>query len=160
LQTVSSSRFTKWLQLTHVIAESDGLALVAVLAGRSKARLPTGHPSWPTCQGTNPTLVLRARVHEWSLPAGWPARTAYTGTGRASFGYRCMKIGWVATSPQVHVSFDTNGDRPAEAGHPVERVTSDLGWFCCNVWHWSQVIREVFTHVPTALIGLWFTRSG
>jgi hypothetical protein len=22
---------------------------------------------------------IKARVHEWSLPAGWPARTAYTG---------------------------------------------------------------------------------
>ena len=50
---------------------------------RSKARLPTGHPSWPTRQGTSPTLVLGARVHMWLLPAGWPARTAYTGTGRA-----------------------------------------------------------------------------
>jgi hypothetical protein len=41
----------------------------------------------------------------------------------------CMKIGWVAaTPPQLHVSFDTNGDRHAEAGHLVERVTSDLGF--------------------------------
>src|SRR3954451_18284127 len=45
---------------------------------RSTARLPTGHPSWSACRGTGPTLVLLARVHEWSLPTGWPARSAYT----------------------------------------------------------------------------------
>ena len=28
---------------------------------RSKARLPTGHPSWPTRRGTCPITVLRAR---------------------------------------------------------------------------------------------------
>src|SRR3954463_5733666 len=53
------------------------------LYGRSRARLPTGHPSWPTCQGTGPTLVLVARVRNWSLPTGRLARSAYTGTDRA-----------------------------------------------------------------------------
>src|SRR5829696_1312593 len=53
------------------------------LYGRSWARLPTGHPSWPTCRGTGPTLVLVARVRNWSLPTGRLARSAYTGTDRA-----------------------------------------------------------------------------
>jgi hypothetical protein len=39
-----------------------------------------------------------------------------------------MKMGWVAGPLQLHVSFDTNGDRHTEAGHLVERVTSDLGF--------------------------------
>src|SRR6187397_2938423 len=38
---------------------------------------------WPTCRGTSPTLVLAARVREWSLPTGRPARSAYADTGRA-----------------------------------------------------------------------------
>src|SRR5215218_6823294 len=50
------------------------------LYGRSRARLPTGHPSWPTCQGTGPKLVLVARVRNWSLPTGRLARSAYTRT--------------------------------------------------------------------------------
>src|SRR5271166_3837661 len=29
---------------------------------RSTARLPTGHPSWPTCRGTRPIEVFQARV--------------------------------------------------------------------------------------------------
>lgn len=33
-----------------------------------------------------------------------------------------MKIGWAAIPRQRHVSFDTNGDRHAEAAHLVERV--------------------------------------
>src|SRR3954447_18619760 len=53
------------------------------LYGRSRARLPTGHPSWPTCRGTGPKLVLVARVRNWSLPTGRLARSAYTGTDRA-----------------------------------------------------------------------------
>src|SRR3954467_6772419 len=53
------------------------------LYGRSRARLPTGHPSWPVCRGTDPRLVLVARVHGWSLPTGRLARSAYTGTDRA-----------------------------------------------------------------------------
>src|SRR5215210_2382393 len=52
------------------------------LYGRSRARLPTGHPSWPACRGTDPRLVLVARVHGWSLPTGRLARSAYTGTDR------------------------------------------------------------------------------
>src|SRR3954466_9597257 len=54
-----------------------------ILYGRSRARLPTGHPSWPVCRGTDPRLVLVARVHGWSLPTGRLARSAYTGTDRA-----------------------------------------------------------------------------
>src|SRR4051794_16859649 len=56
---------------------------------RSRARLPTGHPSWPACRGTDPRLVLVARVHGWSLPAGRLARSAYTRLDRALPGYRC-----------------------------------------------------------------------
>jgi hypothetical protein len=56
---------------------------------RSEARLPTGHPSWPACRGTGPKLVLMARVHKGLLPAGRPARPAYTRTRRALPGYRC-----------------------------------------------------------------------
>ena len=63
------------------------------LYGRSRARLPTGHPPWPACRGTGPTLVLMARVHGWLLPAGRPARPAYTRTGRALPGYRCTNHG-------------------------------------------------------------------
>src|SRR3954468_21878285 len=59
------------------------------LYGRSRARLPTGHPSWPACRGTDPRLVLVARVHGWSLPAGQLARSAYTRTDRAFPRYRC-----------------------------------------------------------------------
>src|SRR5215213_5415659 len=59
------------------------------LYGRSGARLPTGHPSWPACRGTDPRLVLVARVHGWLLPTGRLARSAYTGTDRALPGYRC-----------------------------------------------------------------------
>src|SRR5215204_4299053 len=55
---------------------------------RSRARLPTGHPSWPACRGTDPRLVLVARVHGGSLPAGRLARSAYTRTDRALPGYR------------------------------------------------------------------------
>src|SRR4051794_2300451 len=58
------------------------------LYGRSRARLPTGHPSWPACRGTDPRLVLVARVHGWSLPAGRLARSAYTRTDRAFPRYR------------------------------------------------------------------------
>ena len=43
---------------------------------RSRAQLPTGRSSWPTRRDTSPTLVLWARVHERSLPAGQPARLA------------------------------------------------------------------------------------
>src|SRR3954451_23384704 len=53
------------------------------LYGRSRAQLPTGHPSWPTCRGTDPRLVLVARVHGWSLPTGRLARSAYTCPDRA-----------------------------------------------------------------------------
>src|SRR4051812_23164720 len=63
------------------------------LYGRSRARLPTGHPSWPACRGTDPRLVLVARVHGWSLPAGRLARSAYTRTDRALPGYRCTDQG-------------------------------------------------------------------
>src|SRR4051812_29877468 len=61
------------------------------LYGRSRARLPTGHPCEPACRGTDPRLVLVARVHGWSLPAGRLARSAYTHThtDRALPGYRC-----------------------------------------------------------------------
>src|SRR5215207_637756 len=59
------------------------------LYGRSRARLPTGHPSWPVCRGTDPRLVLVARVHGGSLPTGRLARSAYTRTDRAVPGYRC-----------------------------------------------------------------------
>src|SRR3954453_18002065 len=53
------------------------------LYGRSGARRPTGHPSWPACRGTDPRWVLVARVHGWLLPTGRLARSAYTGTDRA-----------------------------------------------------------------------------
>src|SRR3954453_13337866 len=59
------------------------------LYGRSRAQLPTGHPSWPVCRGTDPRLVLVARVHGWSLPTGRLARSAYTRLDRALPEYRC-----------------------------------------------------------------------
>ena len=67
------------------------------LYGRSRARLPTGHPSWPTCRGTGLKLVLVARVRNWSLPTGRLARSAYTGTDRAlpDIG---AQFGWWAQS--------------------------------------------------------------
>src|SRR5918994_4844767 len=52
----------------------DGLP-IPVLA--LVARLPTGHPSWPTRRGTCPTLVLKARGGQWPLPASWLAWPAY-----------------------------------------------------------------------------------
>src|SRR5215211_5327247 len=68
------------------------------LYGRSRARLPTGHPSWPTCRGTGPTLVLVARVRNWSLPTGRLARSAYTGTDRAlpDTGAKLLPWAWAA----------------------------------------------------------------
>src|SRR3954468_4142 len=66
---------------------------------RSRARLPTGHPSWPACRGTDPRLVLVARVHGWSLPAGRLARSAYTRLDRALPGYRCTDHGCGRTDP-------------------------------------------------------------
>src|SRR3954466_67674 len=60
------------------------------LYGRSKARLPTGHASWPTRRGTCPIMVLTARSGRWLLPTSWPAWRAYNvclpDTCR---GYRC-----------------------------------------------------------------------
>src|SRR3954454_24432675 len=47
------------------------------LYGRSKARLPTGHASWPTRRGTCPIMVLTARSGRWLLPTSWPAWRAY-----------------------------------------------------------------------------------
>src|SRR4051812_23903950 len=47
------------------------------LYGRSKARLPTGHASWPTRRGTSPIMVLTARSGRWLLPTSWPAWRAY-----------------------------------------------------------------------------------
>src|SRR6185503_18895088 len=47
------------------------------LYGRSKARLPTGHASWPTRRGTCPIMVLMARSGRWLLPTSWPAWRAY-----------------------------------------------------------------------------------
>src|SRR3954467_11835882 len=67
------------------------------LYGRSRARLPTGHPSWPTCRGTGPKLVLVARVRNWSLPTGRLARSAYTGTDRA-LPDTGAQFGWWAQS--------------------------------------------------------------
>jgi hypothetical protein len=32
-------------------------------------------------------------MHEWLLPAGWPAQTAYIGTDCVYFRYRCMNTG-------------------------------------------------------------------
>src|SRR5215203_1862611 len=92
------------------------------LYGRSAARLPTGHSSWPACQGTSPTLVLRARVHEWSLPAGWPAQTAYIGTDCVYFRYRCMNAPAGAFCPSLSGLFDPNRDRHAKMGHAVQYV--------------------------------------
>src|SRR3954470_24720943 len=67
------------------------------LYGRSRARLPTGHPSWPVCRGTDPRLVLVARVRNWSLPTGRLARSAYTGTDRAlpDTGAKLRPSAWV-----------------------------------------------------------------
>src|SRR4051812_42426151 len=48
------------------------------LYGRSKARLPTGHASWPTRRGTCPIMVLTARSGRWLLPTSWPAWRAYS----------------------------------------------------------------------------------
>jgi len=42
---------------------------LSTLYGRSKARLATGHSSWPTRRGTNPITVLKARGGRWWLPA-------------------------------------------------------------------------------------------
>src|SRR5215218_4429036 len=69
------------------------------LYGRSRARLPTGHPSWPVCRGTDPRLVLVARVHGWSLPTDRLARSAYTRTDRAVPEYRCTDHGCGRTDP-------------------------------------------------------------
>src|SRR3954467_6653875 len=98
------------------------------LYGRSRARLPTGHPSWPACRGTDPRLVLVARVHGWSLPAGRLARSAYTRTDRALPGYRC-----VIRVVDVRRSLGTfSGDalrhRHPEPGHPVEHRAADPGF--------------------------------
>ncbi|HEX8799094.1 MAG TPA: hypothetical protein VF772_10795, partial [Terriglobales bacterium] len=38
---------------------------------RSVARLPTGHPSWPTRWGTCPIMVLEARGGRLVAPNGW-----------------------------------------------------------------------------------------
>src|SRR4051795_10844313 len=67
------------------------------LYGRSRARLPTGHPSWPACRCTDPRLVLVARGHGWSLPAGRLARSAYTCTDRALPRYRGTDAAVIAT---------------------------------------------------------------
>ena len=67
------------------------------LYGRSRARLPTGHASWPACRGTGPKLVLVARVRNWSLPTGRLARSAYTGTDRA-LPDTGAQFGWWAQS--------------------------------------------------------------
>src|SRR4051794_13327938 len=69
------------------------------LYGRSRARLPTGHPSWPVCRGTDPRLVLMARVHGWSLPTGRLARSAYTGTDRTLPDTGARIRGAVALTP-------------------------------------------------------------
>jgi hypothetical protein len=48
----------------------------------SRARLPTGHPSWPTRRGTCPDLVLKARGMRWcSRRVGPPSQptTGYAG---------------------------------------------------------------------------------
>ena len=39
-----------------------------------------------------------------------------------------MNIVWVASPPQACALFDTDGDRHAEAGHPVKRVAGDFGF--------------------------------
>src|SRR5690349_25127289 len=65
------------------------------LYGRSKARLPTGHSSWPTRQGTSPISVLAARGGRWSLPASWPAWPAY------ACGYQTSPEGTGWTAPTV-----------------------------------------------------------
>src|SRR3954449_4980971 len=93
------------------------------LYGRSRARLPTGHPSWPACRGTDPRLVLVARVHGWSLPAGRLARSAYTRTDRAFPGYRCTdrlvgveELGGVGERP--FLALDAHRAVQAEPGLP------------------------------------------
>src|ERR1700722_19133941 len=53
---------------------------------RSRVRLPTGRPSWPTRRGTRPTLVLQSAGFAWLLPAGRPARSAYDTSNQASSG--------------------------------------------------------------------------
>src|SRR5215207_7613264 len=56
---------------------------------RAKARLPTGLASWPTRQGTCPTMVLTARADGWLLPTSWPVWPAYSSSRPdASGGYR------------------------------------------------------------------------
>jgi hypothetical protein len=56
---------------------------------RSRARLPTRHPSWPTRRGTCPILVLKARGGRWLLPTGRPAWPAYNSRQPdVSGGYR------------------------------------------------------------------------
>ena len=39
-----------------------------------------------------------------------------------------MNIVWVASPPQACALFDTDGDRHADAGHPVEGVAGDFGF--------------------------------
>src|SRR4051794_39644651 len=82
------------------------------LYGRSRARLPTGHPSWPACRGTDPRLVLVARVHGWSLPAGRLARSAYTRLDRALPGYRCAIQG-VGAERSLDGAFKRRAATPA-----------------------------------------------
>src|SRR5215218_5651243 len=95
---------------------------------RSRARLPTGHPSWPTCRGTGPKLVLVAPVRKWSLPTGRLARSAYTRTDRALPGYRCA-IQVVGAERSLDArSGDALRPRHTEPGHPVEHRTADPGF--------------------------------
>lgn len=39
-----------------------------------------------------------------------------------------MNTVWVASPPQLHVSFDTDGDRLTEISHSAEDVAGDFGF--------------------------------
>src|SRR5689334_5659547 len=110
------------------------------LYGRSRARLPTGHPSWPTCRGTGPKLVLVARVRNWSLPTGRLARSAYARTDRALPGYRVRN--WSLPTGRLARSAYTRTDR-ALPGYRVRNWSLPTG----------RLARSAYTRTDRALPG-------
>src|SRR5215212_5574726 len=61
---------------------------------RSKARLPTGHASRPTRQGTCPIMVLRARVDAGCSQRAGPPGQLTARRGQTPGGYRCGRPRW------------------------------------------------------------------
>jgi hypothetical protein len=94
---------------------------------RSQARQPG------LIMGLYPGLELARTIPELVEPGGIPEAcqiamsrrwASVNAEGRPS-GRSCIKIGWVETSPQCHVSFGTNGDWHSEVGPLVVSVTGD-----------------------------------